>query len=124
MRFSLITLGVACVGFGVLPGMFVRDVASPLASILLHPNAYARAVFADGGAVPALHLTFTYLQVSDLLTALVEIVLGLLLAAAYLRLKVEPRPLTWLRRLHTGSVNDYAAFAVTGLVTVSVVLLV
>jgi multicomponent Na+:H+ antiporter subunit D len=122
MRVSLIVLGLACVGFGVLPGTFVQHVAAPAASILLHPDAYAHAVLAGSGAVPAHTLTFSYAKASELLTTLVEIVLGLLLAAAYVRTD-EPRPVTWLRRLHTGSVNDYAAFLAGGLVVASAVLL-
>jgi multicomponent Na+:H+ antiporter subunit D len=50
-------------------------------------------------------------------------VLGLLLAWWYVRRSREPRPITWLRALHTGSVNDYAAYSVTGLVVVAAALL-
>jgi hypothetical protein len=34
----------------------------------------------------------------------------------YLRARRDPQPIRALRALHTGSANDYAAFAVVGLV--------
>jgi multicomponent Na+:H+ antiporter subunit D len=40
-----------------------------------------------------------------------------------LRTEVAARSLTWLRRLHTGSVNDYAAFLAAGLVISTYVML-
>lgn len=122
MRISLITLAVACVALGALPYLITQHVAGPAASILLHPQAYASAVLSGGGAVPAHELQFSYGTPSDLIITAVEVVVGLALAAAYLRIK-EPRVITSLRRLHNGSVNDYAALAVSGLVLSSFVLL-
>jgi multicomponent Na+:H+ antiporter subunit D len=122
MRISLITLAVACIAVGAVPYLIVHNVAGPAASILLHPPAYAADVLGSGGAVPKLDLPFSYGKPEDLIITVVEVVVGLALAAAYLRMK-EPRPITALRRLHNGSVNDYAAFAVAGLVVSSFVLL-
>lgn len=122
MRISLITLAVACVALGALPYVIIQHVAGPAASILLHPQAYATAVLGGGGAVPAHQLLFSYGKPEDLIITAIEVVVGLLLAAGYLRVK-EPRVVTSLRRLHNGSVNDYAAFAVSGLVLSSFVLL-
>jgi multicomponent Na+:H+ antiporter subunit D len=122
MRISLITLAVACIAVGAVPYLIVHNVAGPAASILLHPPAYAADVLGSGGAVPKLYLPFSYGKPEDLIITVVEVVAGLALAAAYLRMK-EPRPITALRRLHNGSVNDYAAFAVAGLVVSSFVLL-
>jgi multicomponent Na+:H+ antiporter subunit D len=122
MRISLITLAVACVTLGALPYLIVQHVAGPAASILLHPQAYATAVLGGGGAVPAYQLHFSYDNPADLIITAVEVVVGLALAAIYLRIK-EPRMVTSLRRLHNGSVNDYAAFAVSGLVLSSFILL-
>jgi multicomponent Na+:H+ antiporter subunit D len=71
--------------------------------------------------VPVSSLVFDYGKASDLITTAIEIAIGLLVAAAYLRIR-EPRPVTWLRRLHTGSVNDYAAYLVTGFLVAFVAL--
>jgi hypothetical protein len=47
---------------------------------------------------------------------------GLALAWAYLRWPA-PRPVSWLRAAHNGSINDYATyFAVGGIVTVATLL--
>ncbi|HEY7045958.1 MAG TPA: proton-conducting transporter membrane subunit [Jatrophihabitantaceae bacterium] len=122
MRISLITLAAACIALGALPYLILRHVAAPAASILLHPSAYAAEVLSSGGSVPTLDLPFSYGKPEDLIITVVEVLAGLALAAAYLRVK-EPRAITALRRLHNGSVNDYAAFAVAGLVLSSFVLL-
>jgi multicomponent Na+:H+ antiporter subunit D len=122
LRVAFGTLILGCIAFGVLPNPVVADVADPAASVLLHPAAYARAVLSGAGTVAKLPVTFDYGKLSDLLVALAEIALGLVLAVVYLRVR-EPRPVTWLRRLHTGSVNDYAGYALTGLALVGIVLI-
>ena len=48
-------------------------------------------------------------------------VAGAVLAWAYPRAR-EPRPVRLLRAAHTGSVNDYAAYAVAGMLAVIAVL--
>jgi multicomponent Na+:H+ antiporter subunit D len=80
------------------------------------------AVLSGHGTVAGLPVTFDYAKLSDLLVALGEIALGLVLAVVYLRVP-EPRPVTWLRRLHTGSVNDYAGYALAGIALVGIVLI-
>jgi multicomponent Na+:H+ antiporter subunit D len=40
-----------------------------------------------------------------------------------LRARRMPAPVRWLRALHTGSVNDYAAYATVGFVATAYVLL-
>jgi multicomponent Na+:H+ antiporter subunit D len=55
------------------------------------------------------------------LTAL-TIVLGVIVAWWYVRRESEPRPIGWLRRLHNGSVNEYASWSVLGLVMLVAVL--
>jgi multicomponent Na+:H+ antiporter subunit D len=45
------------------------------------------------------------------------------LAVWAIRTDLPARGLRWLRRLHTGSVNDYAAFSALGLAVSAVVLL-
>jgi multicomponent Na+:H+ antiporter subunit D len=72
--------------------------------------------------VPVSTLVFDYGKASDLITTAIEIAIGLLVAAVYLHVR-EPRPVTWLRRLHTGSVNDYAAYLAGGIVLASGILL-
>ena len=123
MRISLVVLAAGCVAFGVGAASFVSEVAAPAASLLLHPATYSAAVLSAGGAVPALPLTFDYAKLSTLATAAGELVVGLALAVLVVR-RGEPRMLRPLRRLHTGSVNDYAAFLAVGLAAVSFVLLV
>jgi multicomponent Na+:H+ antiporter subunit D len=46
---------------------------------------------------------------------------GAVLAWVYLRAR-EPAPVRLLRAAHTGSVNDYAAYAVAGMLAVITVL--
>ena len=122
MRIAFGTLMAGCIAFGVLPNPVVDNVADPAASVLLHPGTYAAAVLSGSGTVAKLPVTFDYGKLSDLLVALVEIALGLVLAGFYLRVR-EPRLVMWLRRLHTGSVNDYAGYALTGLALVGIVLI-
>jgi multicomponent Na+:H+ antiporter subunit D len=122
MRVSLITLAAGCVAFGIGAVAFVSQVAAPAAGVLLHPGAYTSAVLGPGGAVPLLEVTFDYADPKTLVTAIVEIVLGVLLAVVCVR-RGGARVLEPLRRMHTGSVNDYAAFQVAGLAAVAVVLL-
>jgi multicomponent Na+:H+ antiporter subunit D len=78
-------------------------------------------VLAGHGMVPPGTVEFSY-KLSDLLTTAIELVLGIALAVWYVRSR-EPRPVTLLRRLHTGSVNDYATFSVVGIVLAAFVLL-
>jgi len=118
MRVALGTLILGCIAFGVVPNPVVANAAAPAASALIHPNTYVNAVLSGSGTLARLPVTFDYGKLSDVLVALVEIALGLVLAVIYLRVR-EPRPVTWLRRLHTGSVNDYAGYALTGLALVA-----
>jgi multicomponent Na+:H+ antiporter subunit D len=121
-RVSLMTLAAACIAVGAVPYVVVRGMITPAASVLLHPAAYAAGVLGNGGGVPALPVAFEYGKPEDLILTAIEIGVGLLLAVVYLRIR-EPRAITALRRLHTGSVNDYAAFAVSGFVICTFALL-
>jgi multicomponent Na+:H+ antiporter subunit D len=123
MRISLLILAAGCVAFGVAAAWFVPDVAAPATSLLLHPRAYAAAVLSSGSVLPGLDLTFDYGMISTFVTAVGEIALGVVLAVLVVR-RGEPRVLVPLRRLHAGSVNDYAAFVAVGLAVVSFVLFV
>jgi multicomponent Na+:H+ antiporter subunit D len=122
MRISLITLAAGCVAFGVAAVPFVREVAAPGTSALLHSARYSAAVLSTGTTLPALDVRFQYGNLSTLLAALGEITLGLLLLVVVLRRGV-PTPVRLLRRVHTGSVNDYAAFAAAGVAIATLALL-
>ncbi|HEY7966612.1 MAG TPA: proton-conducting transporter membrane subunit [Solirubrobacteraceae bacterium] len=121
MTIALWSLGLAAVALGVAPGWVIDHVAAPAASSLLHAGVYAHAVLAGAATVPHLHVTLSYFDPQELITVALSIVLGLALATAYVRVG-EPAPITLLRRLHNGSVNDYAAFSVVGLLCTLAVL--
>ena len=115
---GLVGLGALCVGFGLAAGPLVSEVAAPAAAGLLDGAAYAAAVLGPGGgrlAVPELHPHFW--AASELLPTVAAVILGLLLARAVVRAG-EPRPISLLRNLHNGSVNDYAAYTLGGLLLV------
>jgi multicomponent Na+:H+ antiporter subunit D len=122
MRISLIVLGTGCVAFGVLAAPFVGHVAGPAGSILLHPARYATAALGSTGLVPVTDVTFDWGKAATLVTALIEIAVGLVVAVLVVRRGV-PAPVRVLQRVHTGSVNDYAAFAAAGLAISTFVLL-
>ena len=65
---------------------------------------------------------FGYFAPDALLPALLELLLGTLLCLVVLRYP-NPTPLRLLRRLHTGSVNDYATMLTVGTVFTGFVLL-
>jgi multicomponent Na+:H+ antiporter subunit D len=121
MRTTLILLGAACVAFGTVPGLLIVHFAAPAASVLLRPDSYAAGVLSGQADVPALSVSFSYGDVAHLLTTLVTAGLGAAIAVGYLRIR-EPRPIGWLRAVHTGSVNDYAAMAAAGLLVSAAVL--
>lgn len=122
-RITLMTLGAGCVAFGVLPGLVLRWSIAPAAASLLHPQIYADAVLSGSGRLPMLDVGFDYWSPSDLALSLGTVVVGLALAAIYLRLR-EPAPVRWLRAVHTGSVNDYTGLQAAGIVICAVVLMI
>jgi multicomponent Na+:H+ antiporter subunit D len=119
-RAIVLVLSAACIAFGVFGGEVVKRVAGPAASVLLHPQGYATAVLNEHGSVPHSTIEFSY-KLSDLIQTGIEVVLGIVLAAVYIRVR-EPRAVAWLRRLHTGSVNDYVAFLAVGMTIAAYVL--
>lgn len=113
---AMAVLAVTCVGFGVFPYPVLQHIVSPAASSLLAPGTYARAALAPhGGHITVLHLSFDYGSLSDLGAMAGTVIGGLALCWWYMR-RPEPRPMTWLRAIHTGSVNDYAAYLTLGAV--------
>jgi multicomponent Na+:H+ antiporter subunit D len=121
MTVALWTLGLAALALGVAPGWVIDHVAAPAASSLLHAGVYARAVLGGAATVPHLHIALSYFDPQELITVALSIILGLALATAYMRAG-EPAPITLLRRLHNGSVNDYAAFSIVGVLCALAVL--
>jgi multicomponent Na+:H+ antiporter subunit D len=115
---GLVGLGALCLAFGLAAGTVVSRVAAPAAASLLEHRAYAAALLDGDGhlEVEALHPHFW--TFSELGTVVAVLVLGLLLARVVVRSGAEPRPVTALRALHNGSVNDYAAYVAGGLVAV------
>jgi multicomponent Na+:H+ antiporter subunit D len=122
MLLALWTLAAACLAAGVFPNWILDHAAAPAAASLLHPDAYATGVLAGAGHLPAVAVSFDYFKPGELLTVAASALAGLLLAAAYVRAAAEPRPIRLLRALHSGSVNDYAAFAAAGILCAVVVL--
>jgi multicomponent Na+:H+ antiporter subunit D len=123
MRFTLITLGASCIAFGALPSLVIHRIVAPAAAALLRPDIYSGGVVTGRADLPAVTIGFTYFEPTDLVIAATTLILGLSLAALYLRIS-EPAPITALRRLHTGSVNDYAAFTTIGIIACVTCLLV
>lgn len=115
MRTVLVVLGVGCIAFGVLADLIVRWIAAPAAAVVLDPARYATGVLNGQVALSLVDVHFSFGNVTDIMTALGTMAAGAVLAVWYLRVD-EPRPVRWLRAVHTGSVNDYAAMAVAGLV--------
>jgi multicomponent Na+:H+ antiporter subunit D len=121
MTIALWTLGGASVLLGIFPDWVITHIAAPAASSLLHAGVYSHAILAGTAHVPPLHVTLDYYAADELITVAATIALGVLAAAVYIRAS-EPLPITLLRRLHNGSVNDYATFAVIGMVIALAVL--
>lgn len=117
MLISLVVLSACCVAFGVLPGAVINHTMGPAASGLLHARQYAHGVFAGTGSLPHVIVTFEYTDAMELLLTAATLGLGVLLTWWYLRSK-EPVAVRALRAVHTGSVNDYAAFLAAGAVAV------
>ncbi len=116
------TLAAACLAAGVFPNWILDHVGAPAAASLLHAPTYAAGVLAGSARLPSVRVSFDYFKPTELLSVAAEVAAGLVLAAAYVRRVDEPRPIRLLRGLHTGSVNDYAAFSVVGMLCAVAVL--
>jgi multicomponent Na+:H+ antiporter subunit D len=66
---------------------------------------------------------FDYLHTATLVTVAAELIVGIGLLIPTIRRGGVQSGVGWLRRPHTGSVNDYTAFATVGIIVVSCVLL-
>jgi multicomponent Na+:H+ antiporter subunit D len=114
---GLAGLGGCCIAFGAGGPLVLSTLMAPAASSLLDPARYAAGVLAGSARLPAASIPFDYGGPAELIAIAVTVALGAALAWGYLRI-AEPRPITGLRALHTGSANDYAAFAVAGTLAV------
>jgi multicomponent Na+:H+ antiporter subunit D len=121
MLTGLGVLGALCLAFGAAGPIVLRRLMAPAAASLLHPARYASAVLAGSGRLPVLHIPFDYGAPAELISVAVGSVVAGALAWGYLRIK-EPLVIRGLRALHTGSANDYAAYAVAGTLAVIAVL--
>jgi multicomponent Na+:H+ antiporter subunit D len=114
---TLIVLGVACVVFGVVPTAVIHHVAAPAAALLINPDSYQQGVLSGFARLPTHPVQFAYLDPTHLVVVGVTVLSGLLLAR-WLMHRDEPLVIRGLRRLHTGSVNDYAMYASAGIAAV------
>jgi multicomponent Na+:H+ antiporter subunit D len=121
MLAGLSTLGALCIAFGVGGSLVLRHLMSPAADGLLSPARYASGVLTTFARLPQLHIPFAYTSAVELGSVAGTVLVAAALAWVYLRIK-EPLPVRVLRAAHNGSVNDYAAYAVAGLLAVIAVL--
>lgn len=122
MRISLLSLAGFCVTLGIFGHPIVRTVAAPAASTSLHPQHYADLALGHVVAAAMPDVRFGYFAPDALLPALLELLLGTSLCVALVRYP-NPAPSRLVRRLHTGSVNDYATMLSLGTVVAGCVLL-
>lgn len=121
MLTGLVVLGGCCVGFGVTGSLVLRHLMTPAAAGLLNPARYAASVLGRAARLPLPHIGFAYISASELTSVAATLVVAVALAWGYLRIR-EPWPVRVLRAAHNGSANDYAAYAVAGLLAVIAVL--
>lgn len=123
MVIGLIGLGALCVAFGLAAGPIVDRAAAPAAAALLDGAAYAGAVLdGTGGHLPVEALHHHFWSPAELGPTALVLMLGALLARWAVRVEREPALVRGLRALHNGSVNDYAAYAIGGVVMVVAIL--
>jgi multicomponent Na+:H+ antiporter subunit D len=121
MLAGLGSLGACCIAFGVAGPALLRTLMAPAAAGLLQPGRYAAGVLSGSARLVTLHITFDYFSPAELVSVAASIVIAAVLGWRYLRIR-EPRVIGALRALHTGSANDYAAYAIAGtLVAIAVV---
>lgn len=116
MAVGLIGLGGCCIAFGVFPQQILKVLMEPAAGGLLGAARYSAAELHAGGSVVPTHVSFDYADWVEVGLAVATIVIAAIGVFFYLRAKRDPQPIRALRALHTGSANDYTAFAVVGLV--------
>ncbi|HEY2176126.1 MAG TPA: proton-conducting transporter membrane subunit [Mycobacteriales bacterium] len=124
MLTAFLLLAVGCVALGVLPTVVLPHMIAPAAGALLAGAAYSRGVLhAPVSPLPVPHVAFEYFAPSEFGTVAGTVLLGLVLAWWYIRRPTQPRLMSLVRSWHTGSVNDYAAYAAVGLIVAVAVML-
>jgi multicomponent Na+:H+ antiporter subunit D len=123
MRVALIALSIGCVAFGILAKPFVQHIAGPAAAGLLDPAGYAAGALGQTVALGASAAHFDYLRTSTIALVVAELALGAVVLTLAVRQNGVPRAVAWLRRIHTGSINDYAMFAGLGIIAVACALM-
>jgi multicomponent Na+:H+ antiporter subunit D len=121
MLAGLVSLGACCVAFGAAGLVVLRRLMAPAVASLLDPGRYASGVLAGSGRLPVLHIPFDYVSPAELGAVAGTLAVGAWLAWAYLRTG-EPRVISGLRAVHTGSANDYAGYAIAGMLAILAVL--
>lgn len=123
MLTSLAILGAGCLAFGIAAPLFVNHVAAPAAAGLVQSACYAAAALGSACTPSGLPVRFDYVDPAGLLMVAAELTVGAVVMVCTIRSRRVAVSLRWLRRLHTGSVNDYATFFAVGLVAVAAGLL-
>jgi multicomponent Na+:H+ antiporter subunit D len=114
MLVSLMILAGGCVAFGLFPNEILHHLAEPAAGALGHPGQYARGVLASGGTLSTAVVSFDYFAWIEAVAIVGTCAAAIPVAAFGMRCH-DSRIADLLRRLQTGSVNDYAAYLVVGL---------
>jgi multicomponent Na+:H+ antiporter subunit D len=114
-------LSAGCVAFGAAGPVLLRRLMAPAAASLLNPARYAAGVLSGTARLPGLSISFDYGSPKELIAVAVSVAVAAALGWVYLRIR-EPLVIRGLRALHTGSANDYAAYAVIGTLAMVAVL--
>lgn len=114
---GLTALAGGCLAFGLFPTKWLGGIAEPAAGVLSHPDRYADAVTRGAQRVvqfaPA-HIPGSFASPEVAISTVCVLVFGALAAWWRIRSNVDPAPIALLRRLHTGSMNDYATYWLLG----------
>jgi len=116
MLASLVLLGIACLASGVFPGFLLDHMAGPAAGALLAAPGYAAGALGSGAALPPARVTFEYLRPAELALVAATVAAAVPLARWAAGVDRDGRVPAVLRAVQSGSVNDYAAYLVAGLV--------
>jgi multicomponent Na+:H+ antiporter subunit D len=111
---ALLLLGAGCLAFGAFPYVLLPHIAVRAAGSLLAPSAYAGDILAGGGHLPSVHVSYAYFNPRELLTVLAAVAAAVP-AGRVLLSRRAARMVEAVRRIQTGSVNDYAGYLVVGL---------
>jgi multicomponent Na+:H+ antiporter subunit D len=118
-------LAVLCLGFGLAPRALIGRLMAPAGAGFLQAGRYAATVLVSPKTLAIPHIAYPFVSAQGLTSTVVTVVVGGLIARWWLRAPESSpfrAPIRLLRGLHTGSVNDYMAFAVTGLVVAMLLL--